>query len=229
MKNDVCHLQSSYVQEVFSEPDCAVFHLATCFVCLEWKCIKSHSLQEIKGCVTPHSWMFQSPSNLIQCLGLSQWALNSPLMGMAGLQKWQLLWEHWSARSVHANIMLLYDVVDPLGNFWPMQLLLREAWQPALPGVPPQKLWNQQKSLSAFPLAEPCSSLPLPQKCSLGPSRPSLEGLKVLQKPSKGYKSKLWWKHEVTGVCLDRKFHAGHQDHAEGISWPGFQTLVSIT
>lgn len=43
MKNDVCLLQSSHLQEAFSESDCAVFHLATCFMCLEWKCTKSHS------------------------------------------------------------------------------------------------------------------------------------------------------------------------------------------
>lgn len=120
MQNDVCHWQSSQLQEVFSEPDCAVFHLATCFMCLEWKCIKSHSLQEIKGHVIPHSWMFQSQSNLIQCLDLFQWALNSPLMDMAepSLQKGQLLWEYWSTRSVHVSIVPLYDVVDPLGCFW---------------------------------------------------------------------------------------------------------------
>lgn len=65
-------------------------------------------------------------------------------MGMAepSLQNGQLLQDHWSTRSMHANLVPLCDVVDPLGHFCflAMQLLLREAWQPALLGVPLQKL-----------------------------------------------------------------------------------------
>lgn len=108
--------------------------------------------------------MCQSQSHLIQCLGLFQWALNSPLMGMAepSLQKGAAApgaLEHKVCRyctSVWCR--------GSLGSFLAMQFLLRGAWQPALPGVPLQKLWNQQESLSAFPLLEPCSSLPLAQK-----------------------------------------------------------------
>lgn len=229
MKNDVCHWQSSHLQEVFLEPDCAVFHLDTCFMCSEWKCIKSHSLQEIKGHVTPHSWMFQSQSNLIQCLDLFQWALNSPLMDVAepSLQKGQLLWEYWSTKSVHVSIVPLYDVVDPLGCFWQCGSFWEKSGSlPCL--VCPRRSLRPGGESICFPTGRALFFPALPQKCSLGPSRLSLEGLKVLQKPSKGYKSKLWWKPEVASVCLDGKFHAGHQYHVELISWPSFQTLVSM-
>lgn len=67
-----------------------------------------------------HKLDVSEPVKLDLVLGMFQWALNSPLMGMAehSLQKGQLLQEHQSTRSVHVNIALhLYDVVDPLGHF----------------------------------------------------------------------------------------------------------------
>lgn len=158
------------------------------------------------------------------------WGLNCTLMGMA---------ETPTAKQAAAPSSLEHKVTacksytsvwccGSLGSFLlPGNAAIAERSLAACPAwcIPSRALKPAGESLAAFTLRAPCSYLPLPQLCGLGPSRFSMEVLNVLQKPSQGNKSKLCWKGRVTGVCLDRKFHAGYQDHAEGISWPDVLAL----
>lgn len=229
MKNDVYVLHSSHLQEAFSEPDCAVFHLATCFMCLEWKCTKS---QFPPGEAMSHHAVgcFRAGWTWFQSLGLFHWGLNCPLMGMAETPTAK---RAAAPRSPEHKVTACKSCTSmpwcgSVGSFLLPGNAAIEERSPAAPlawCALARALKAAGESLTAFTLAEPCSSLPLPQLCSLGPSRLSMEGLKVLQKPSQGNKLKLCWKGRVTGVFLDRKFHKGYQDHAEGISCPGFRAL----
>ena len=183
-----------------------------------------------RGHVTPHSWAFQSQANLNQSLGLFHWASSYPLQGTAetpaakrGAAPRSL--EH---KGTVCKTRTSVRCCGSPGSFlFPGNAATVERSRAACPACchPARALKPAGESLAALTLAEPASSLPLPQLCSLSPSRLSMEGFKVLQKPSQGHKSKLCWKGRVTGVFLDRKFHAGYQDHAEGISWPGFEAL----
>lgn len=147
---------------------CAVFHLATCFMRLEWKCTKSCCPQEIKGHVTPHSWVFQSQSNLSPSLELPSHGHSSNLhCNMGGCSKitgaqghcvWILylctmLWIHW----VISASWQCCCCGEKLGS------------SPCL--VQPCKSFGAPRRVSScFPTDRPCCALPLPQLCSSHPA-----------------------------------------------------------
>lgn len=228
MKNGVCHLQTSHLQEVFFRACLCCISSSYLLYVFRMKMHKIPFPPGDKGTCHTTSWMFQSQSNLIWCWACS----NGPWTALS-----------WAWQNTHCRKGSCSRNTRAQGLcMWILHYICMMWW---IPWVISGRVALAEKGLAAclvwcaptealkpaggsicFPLPEPCYSLTLAQKCSLGPSRLSLEGLKVLQKPSKGYESRLWWKHEVTGVCLDRKCCAGRQDHAEGISCPGF--LVSI-
>lgn len=176
MKSDLGLLQSSHLPQAFSEADCAIFHLATCSMCSEWKCRKSHPRKEIKGYVTPHSWVFQSQSNLIQSLNLFHWGLNCPLLGWQKptMQNGE---DHCRTGSLCVNVVPLHSVRALLVTSASCQCFCCQETPSSLFSAVPlsRTLKAAEGCLAVLTLAEPCSSLPLPHLCCQG-NKAALKG-----------------------------------------------------
>lgn len=162
MKNDVCLCQSPHLQEAFSEPDCAIFHLATCFMCLEWKCTKSHSPAGDKGPCHTRQLGVQ-----ILSLGLFHCSSNCPLS--------------WAWQKSPCKMGSCSKITGAQGHCVQILYLCTMLWIPWVTSAsrqccpawyaPARALQPAGKSIAAFVLTEPCPSLQLSQLYSFGPSR----------------------------------------------------------